>query len=153
MAFMESGLRTGPGTIYTIGYEGRTPEAFSLDLETNGIRRLIDVREIAFSRKPGFSSGRLSQFLAGRGIEYIHIRVLGSPKAIRDEFKHNDDFDSFADAYRRHLVQQTESLNLLLESALEKPTAIMCFERDPARCHRSIIASELQEHGLSVKNL
>ena len=146
-------MRPGPDMIFTIGYEGRTPEAFSLDLEANGIKRLIDVRERAFSRKPGFSSGKLSQYLAEVGIEYIHIRSLGSPKAIRDEFKQDDDFDSFAEAYGKHLAQQTESLDLLLESALEKPTAIMCFERDPARCHRSIIASELRERGLSVRNL
>lgn len=139
--------------IFTIGYEGMSLDEFSRKLSSNGVKRLIDVREIPWSRKPGFSMRRLSEELSDRGIGYLHLRSLGSPKSIRDELKQDDDFDKFAEAYREHLKMQRESLDILLSEATDKPTAIMCFERDPARCHRSIIASELGERGFSVRNL
>ena len=157
MAVSENGLRDadGPGIplIYTIGYEGRSLDDFSEELRSHGIKRLVDVREIAWSRKPGFSSKRLSEGLISNGIEYLHLRSLGSPKVIREELKRTEDFSDFAEAYKRHLDSQRESLDILSKSACEIPTAIMCFERDPAKCHRSIIASELGELGFTVRDL
>jgi uncharacterized protein (DUF488 family) len=139
--------------IYTIGYEGRSLEDFSNELMSNGIKRLVDVREIAQSRKPGFSSKRMSQDLPDKGIEYLHIKSLGSPKAMRDELKQTGDFGKFADAYGKHLEFQAESLDALLRNAIEKPTALMCYERESTRCHRSIIASRLAGLGFAIVNL
>ena len=139
--------------IYTIGYEGRSSDDFSKELESNGIKRLVDVREIAQSRKPGFSSKRMSQDLPGKGIEYLHIKSLGSPKTLREELKQTGDFGKFADAYKKHLELQDESLDALLRNAIEKPTALMCYERESTRCHRSIIASRLAGLGFTVMNL
>jgi len=157
MTFSEKGIRDsserGIPLIYTIGYEGRSLDVFSEELRSHGIKRLVDVREIAWSRKPGFSSKRLSEGLVSNGIEYLHLRSLGSPKALREELKRTDDFSDFAEAYKRHLESQRESFDILSKSACETPTAIMCFERDPAKCHRSIIASELGELGFTVRDL
>ena len=139
--------------IYTIGYEGRSLDDFSKELESNGIKRLVDVREIAQSRKPGFSSKRMSQDLPGKGIEYLHIKSLGSPKTLREELKQTGDFGKFSDAYEKHLELQEESLNALLRNAIEKPTALMCYERESARCHRSIIASRLAGLGFAIIDL
>jgi len=150
---IENRIEPGTRLIFTIGYEGRNLDDFSKELAANGIKRLIDVREIAWSRKPGFSSKRLSEGLSGSGIEYMHLRALGSPKALREELKQTDDFDKFADAYKMYLGAQKESLDLLSNCAIEKPTAIMCFERDPMRCHRSVIASELGELGFAIRDL
>jgi len=149
----EDYFRSGTLLIYTIGYEGRSLDDLSQELKSKGIGRLVDVREIARSRKPGFSSSRLAEGLFNNGIEYVHMRLLGSPKALREELKRTGDFNAFAEAYKRHLRSQRESLALLSKAASEKPTVIMCLERDPAYCHRSIIASELQEQGFSVRNL
>jgi len=140
-------------TVFTIGYEGRTSDDFSEELLSNGIKRLVDVREIAHSRKPGFSSRRLSENLSDKGIEYLHFKSLGSPKDLRNELKQTGDFDKFADAYRKYLESNRESLNALSKNASEKPTAIMCYERESTRCHRSIIALELAELGFTIRNL
>jgi len=150
---IENQIEPGTRFIFTIGYEGRNLSDFSQELISNGIKRLVDVREVAWSRKPGFSSKQLSEGLSGRGIEYVHLKALGSPKALREELKRTEDFDKFADAYRAHLGMQKASLDLLSDYAIEEPTAIMCFERDPAKCHRSVIASELGELGFAIKDL
>ncbi len=142
-----------PYTIYTIGYEGRSQDDFSNELKSNGITRLIDVREIARSRKPGFSSKGMSDRMISEGVEYIHIQSLGSPKALREELKSTGDFSRFSGAYRKHLESKAESIEELRRNAIEMPTAIMCFERDPAGCHRSIIASELEKSGFTIVNL
>jgi uncharacterized protein (DUF488 family) len=139
--------------IYTIGYEGRSQDDFSKQLESNGIKRLVDVREIAQSRKPGFSSKRMSQDLPSRGIEYLHFKSLGSPKTLREELKQTGDFRKYANAYAKHLELQEEPLDTLLRNAIEKPTAIMCYERESIRCHRSIIASRLAGLGFTVIDL
>jgi len=142
-----------PHVIYTIGYEGRSQDDFADELRSNGITRLIDVREIARSRKPGFSSRGMSDRLTAEGVEYLHFQSLGSPKALREELKSTGDFSRFSGAYRKHLGMKAESIEELRRNASEMPTAIMCFERDPAECHRSIIASELEKSGFTIVNL
>jgi uncharacterized protein (DUF488 family) len=142
-----------PHIIYTIGYEGRSQDDFSNELKSNGITRLIDVREVARSRKPGFSSKRMSDRLTAEGVEYLHFQSLGSPRSLREELKNTGDFGKFINAYRRHLGMKAESIEELRKNAIEMPTAIMCFERNPTECHRSIIASELEKSGFTVVNL
>ena len=140
-------------TIFTIGYEGKTPDSFTDQLISNGIKRLIDVRERAQSRKPGFSQKRLAQILSDNGIEYLHFKMLGSPKNLRIELNQNGDFDKFAEAYKKYLASQREAVNELVRNASEKPTAIMCYELGSGRCHRSMIASEIAKFGFNIRNL
>ncbi len=70
--------------LFTIGYEGRDIDEFVSLLKDNGITRLIDVREIPFSRKKGFSKSRLNERLQNENIDYVHIKALGSPSEIRE---------------------------------------------------------------------
>jgi len=139
--------------VYTIGYQGQTPEAFLKALKSNRVERLVDVREIARSRKPGFSSGALSEFLSTNGIEYIHMKGLGSPREARRKLRDDNDFAAFSTSFESALEQRRSDLASLIDLALEKPTAIMCFERNPAECHRSIIAAKVQELGFDVMDL
>lgn len=149
----ESELPGSPFRIFTIGYEGQTPESFVKALESNSVKRLIDVREIANSRKVGFSAGILGNFLGKRGIEYIHLRGMGSPRDARRKLHLDNDFVSFSEKYELSLASKKEDLNMLIGLAVEKPTAIMCFERDASTCHRSIIASRMAKLGFDVRNL
>ena len=142
-----------PFKIFTIGYEGRTPESFVKILESNGIRRLIDVREIANSRKAGFSASVLSNFLGRYGIEYIHLKSLGSPRDARKKLHSDNDFSSFSKEYESFLNGKKEDLRTLIGLAVERPTAIMCFENDASHCHRSIIASRIISMGFGIQNL
>ena len=142
-----------PFRIFTIGYEGKTPHEFLRILQQNGIERLADVREIANSRKAGFSSGTLGEFLRKHGIEYVHLKGLGSTQSDRQKLRMDNDFASFSSRFRRILEDRRDDLNLLLSLAVERTTAIMCFELDASRCHRSMIASKILDLGFEVRNL
>ena len=145
--------RPGRGIVFTIGYEGRSSDAFRSTLVDNDIGRLVDVRQMPRSRKPGFSKGSLSQLLSESGIEYVHLEPLGSPRAAREKLNETGDLSSFLDSYKEHLVNVSAGINALVRLADEMPTAIMCLERDASKCHRSVIAARLRELGFEVKNL
>jgi DNA-binding Lrp family transcriptional regulator len=142
-----------PFRIFTIGYEGKTPDSFLRILQSNRVKRLVDVREIANSRKAGFSSGTLENFLRKHGIEYIHLKALGSPQSDRRRLRIDNDFASFSARFHRVLDNKKEDLNLLISLAVETPTAVMCFELDSSKCHRSIIVSRILDLGFDVKNI
>lgn len=76
-----------PQTIYTIGYEATTMADFLAALQRAGVRRVIDVRALPLSRRPGFSKSSLAAHLAEVGIEYRHLKALGTPKRGRDAGK------------------------------------------------------------------
>lgn len=154
LEILEDNRRTvTPFQIYTIGYEGQTPESFIKILQSNGLKRLVDVREIANSRKTGFSSSTLGDSLAKHDIEYLHMKGLGSPRYARRRYHEDNDFVSFSEKYEAFLASKKDDLNILTGLAVEKSTAIMCFEKDAATCHRSIIASRLATLGFNVRNL
>jgi len=71
-------------TLFTIGYEGKTVEELLDQLNASGVKLLIDVRAVAASRRPGFSKTALAGALRERGIDYLHLRPLGTPKAGRE---------------------------------------------------------------------
>ena len=70
--------------IFTIGYEGATMGEFLSALQNAGVERVIDVRAVANSRRPGFSKTPLRNALADTGIDYVHLRALGTPAAGRE---------------------------------------------------------------------
>ncbi|TGW07799.1 DUF488 domain-containing protein, partial [Mesorhizobium sp. M2D.F.Ca.ET.145.01.1.1] len=132
--------------VYTIGYEGTDIERFVATLKAVGIERLADVRAVALSRKKGFSKKALSTRLEAEGIEYLHFIDLGDPKPGRDAARAGF-FDKFRAIYSAHLDSDDaqSSLRELVVVAGEKPTCLLCFERDPVTCHRSIGAGAMTE--------
>lgn len=140
--------------IYTIGYEGTDIDRFIATLKAVGVSRLADVRAVALSRKPGFSKKSLSARLAQEGIEYLHFSALGDPKSGREAARAGL-YEQFRAIYELHINSDgaRSSLCELASTAAEKPTCLLCFERDPATCHRSIIAEELSESGFQVCDL
>ena len=65
--------------IFTIGYEGTTADEFVAALENAAVERVIDVRALLLSRRPGFSKTPLRGALEEAGIEYVHLKALGTP--------------------------------------------------------------------------
>lgn len=130
--------------LYTIGYEGTDIDRFVATLKAAGVERLADVRAVAISRKKGFSKKSLSARLQDEGIEYIHFVDLGDPKPGREAARAGQ-HKQFRAIYCAHLESEDalSSLEELTAAAQEKPTCLMCFERDPATCHRSIVAQEM----------
>jgi uncharacterized protein (DUF488 family) len=142
--------------LFTIGYE-QTPAKSVLDeLEQAGVKLLVDVRAVASSRRPGFSKSQLAAGLDERGIAYVHLRGLGTPKEGRLAARAGQ-YDTLQKIYTRHLKtpQAKEELDEL--SALVKksgPVCILCYERDHQHCHRRWIAEIIEERdGVGIDNL
>ena len=140
----------------TIGYEQTPAKAVLDELQHAGVKLLVDVRAIAASRRPGFSKNQLAAGLDERGIAYLHLRGLGTPKSGREAAR-SGKFDLLHRIYSAHLktAQAREELDEL--SALVKksgPVCILCYERDHRHCHRQWIAEIIEERdGVKVENL
>lgn len=139
--------------LWTIGYEGQSPDSLVKLLKERGIRHLVDVRELPLSRRKGFSKSKLSERLAQDGIKYFHQRDLGAPKEIRKPFIAGGSFGKFRTQYLAHLDQQEPALIRLKEAVSNGPTAIMCVEKAHSTCHRQFIANTLQADGYEVHHL
>lgn len=130
--------------IYTVGYEGRAVEGFLRYLSEVGVEVLVDVRELPVSRKPGFSKAKLARYASEEGIDYLHLRSLGSPRNSRKKLKEGGDFATFSEEYVAHLEDSNEDLEALLALINSgKHAALMCFERDHTVCHRTLLVSKL----------
>jgi uncharacterized protein (DUF488 family) len=142
--------------LFTIGYEQTPAKAVLDELANAGVKLLVDVRAVAASRRPGFSKNQLAAGLHERGISYLHLRGLGTPKEGR-EAKRGGEFDTLHKIYAKHLKtpQAREELDEL--SALVRqsgPVCILCYERDHRHCHRQWIAEIIEERdGVMVENL
>ena len=142
--------------LFTIGYEQTPAKAVLDELEAAGVKLLVDVRAVAASRRPGFSKSQLAAGLDERGIGYLHLRGLGTPRQGRDAAR-SGQFDQLHKIYSAHLKtpQAKEELDEL--SALVKksgPICLLCYERDHAQCHRQWIAEIIEDReGLKVENL
>jgi len=142
-------------TIRTIGYEGVAPDAFVAALAKAGVELVCDVRAVTSSRKPGFSKTALAAALADAGIGYAHLKTLGTPKPGRDAARRGD-WNGFLEVMGGQLATPEAQMALgeLAEIAASKAVCLMCFERDPARCHRSLIVEELaKRRPLDVRHL
>lgn len=127
-------------TIWTIGYEGATMDEFLAALERARIEQVIDVRALPLSRRPGFSKTSLAASLAERGITYVHLKALGTPKPGRDAAKKGDraTLESVY-AEQLELPEAQAQAAHMLDLAREKRSALLCFERDPGMCHRTLL--------------
>jgi uncharacterized protein (DUF488 family) len=141
-------------TVFTIGYEGTDIERFIATLKATGVTIVADVRAVALSRKKGFSKTALRARLADAGIAYMHFIELGDPKPGREAARAGH-YDEFRSIYARHLSENQSQIALasLEKTAEEATTCLLCFERDPSVCHRSIVAERLQLNGMNVFNL
>lgn len=140
---------------YTIGYEDTDISRFTQTLISVGVDCLVDVRAVAISRKKGFSKTKLAAHLFEHGIEYLHFKELGDPKEGRDAARAGK-YDDFKKIFRAHL--KTESARAAMSSLTiqveTKNVCLMCFERDPLTCHRTLIADQLTKSvGLSKFDL
>ena len=132
----------------TIGYEAATQGAVIACLQRAGVELLIDVRAVASSRRAGFSKTLLAASLAEAGIDYVHLRALGTPKAGRQAVRAGRVAEMRA-IYEAHLAEPEAQLQLAeaLDIARERPAALLCYEADPAHCHRRIVAQRLMAAG------
>jgi uncharacterized protein (DUF488 family) len=143
-------------TLFTIGYE-QTPQKAVLDeLAQAGVKLLVDVRAVTSSRRPGFSKNQLAASLDERGIAYLHLAGLGTPKDGRLAAR-SGKYDQLHKIYAKHLKtsQAKEELDELASLVKKSgPVCLLCYERDHAHCHRQWIAEIIEERdGVKVENL
>ena len=142
--------------LFTIGYQETPPAAVLDELEHAGVKLLVDVRAVAASRRPGFSKNQLAAGLKERGIGYLHLQGLGTPKEGRIAARAGD-AKTLEKIYAKHLKtplarQEMDELSMLIAKA--GPVCILCYERDHRECHRKFIAEIIEEKdGVAVENL
>lgn len=134
-------------TVATVGYEGTTVPRFLDALRDAGVELLVDVRAVAGSRRPGFAKTALAANLAGAGIDYLHLRGLGTPadgRAAARAGRH----DELRAVFTEHLSTPAARADLETLAGLVRSgrrVCLLCLEADPARCHRSMVAEALGE--------
>jgi uncharacterized protein (DUF488 family) len=133
-----------PRVIYTVGYEGADIAHFLRTLKDCGIKRLIDIRDVPVSRKRGFSKTALANALEEQGIAYSHLKALGDPKAGREAMRRGD-YPGFLEIYNSHIAtpEGQEALRTAVDLAEKSPSILLCYERSPAQCHRTVVAKEM----------
>jgi uncharacterized protein (DUF488 family) len=152
----KAGMAAKAKRLFTIGYEQTPPKAVLDELENAGVKLLVDVRAVTSSRRPGFSKNQLAAGLDQRGIAYLHLAALGTPKEGRLAAR-SGKFDLLHKIYAKHLKtpQAREELDEL--SALVKksgPVCLLCYERDHRHCHRQWIAEIIEARdGVRIENL
>ena len=143
-------------TIWTIGYERASSDALLAALKAAGVQVLMDVRDLPLSRRAGFSKSTLRASLEAVGIEYVHLKGLGTPKEGRLAAR-SGDVKALKRIYAKHLKtdiakQEMSELSMLIAKA--GPVCILCYERDHSECHRKFIAEIIEEKdGVAVENL
>jgi uncharacterized protein (DUF488 family) len=141
---------------YTIGYQGRSLNNLIDVLLSNNVKTVVDVRELPHSRIAGFSKSQLSYNLELAGMHYVSVRQLGSPRELRNEYRRTGNWDVFAQEFNSFLQTRREEIDELTSRVYAEKTCLLCFERDSALCHRSIVAEAVKQHsgnGLRVNNL
>ena len=133
--------------VATIGYQGTTIAAVLQALTEARVELLVDVRAVAGSRRPGFSKTPLAANLRGAGIDYLHLRGLGTPAPGRAAARAGRPEEMRA-IFLKHLEQhearaEVDALADIVRGG--RRVCLLCFEADPAQCHRTLVAKALSE--------
>jgi uncharacterized protein (DUF488 family) len=149
-------MKTSRRVVFTVGHSTRSVKELVEILRAHGVERVVDVRTIPRSRyNPQFNREALSKALHNRHLSYRHMKSLGGLRHADSDSVNagwrNASFRGFADYMQTPSFE--EALERLLKLAQQKPTAIMCAEAVPWRCHRSLIADALTVRGYVVRNI
>jgi uncharacterized protein (DUF488 family) len=144
---------TGRPELFTIGYQESTPAAVIGGLREAGVQLLVDVRAVTASRRPGFSKRQLAAGLADAGIDYLHLRALGTPAEGRQAAR-SGRYDELRRIYAGQLATleaQAELADLAAIVRGGRTVCLLCYERQPEQCHRSLIVEQMPD--VTVRHL
>jgi uncharacterized protein (DUF488 family) len=153
----------------TIGVYGFSSERFLAALRNANVRQLLDVRQrrgVRGSEYAWANAARLQAALAENGIEYRHHKELAPTTELR-QLQYREDArlgvgkrsrDELAPEYRRRYIKEILDRVDLAPVVEQMPdggvSTLLCVERDPEACHRSLIAGRLSEqYGVPVTHL
>jgi uncharacterized protein (DUF488 family) len=142
--------------MFTIGHSTRPIDELLELLKAHGVKRIVDVRTIPRSRhNPQFDIEALPQSLRSAGIAYEHAPSLGGLRHARKDSRNdgwrNASFRGFADYMQTG--EFATALERLVETSRREPTAILCAEALPWRCHRFLISDALTVRGEEVEHI
>lgn len=142
--------------LWTIGHSTRPIDEFIVLLKAHGIQLLVDVRTIPFSRRnPQFHQEALAQSLREAGLQYRHMPALGGRRKSRQDSINagwrNQGFQGYADYMQTQ--EFWDAVEELVDIGQQSPSAVMCAEAVPWRCHRSLIADALVIRGWTVQHI
>jgi uncharacterized protein (DUF488 family) len=131
--------------LFTIGYEGKDLPTVLCYLEAADVECVLDVRENPFSRKPGFSKGPLARAFESGGIRYVHVKELGTPRALREQVKGDDNYERFFADMRQYLATQQDAIDQACSYVRRMTCCLICYEESVDTCHRKVVAEMIQE--------
>lgn len=142
--------------VYTIGHSTHPLEEFIKLLKANDITQLIDIRTVPKSRhNPQFMQNSLENTLPAAGITYRYMKNLGGLRPVHKDSINtawrNASFRGYADYMQT--AEFATGIDELISYASEQPTAIMCAEAVPWRCHRSMVGDGLVVRGVEVLDI
>jgi len=136
--------------IKTIGHSNHPIQRFVDLLTAGGVKLLVDVRSLPWSRRfPQFGKERLTQSLADAGIAYVHESALGGKPEGRGKPEGGASYDALAarPAFNAALAR-------LIDRAQDTTVCLMCAEKEPLDCHRTVLVSRrLAERGVAIEHL
>lgn len=143
-------------SLFTIGHSTRSIDEFLELLRLNGIQHLVDIRTIPRSRRnPQYNGDALAARLRTAGIAYTHLKALGGLRHPRKDSVNlawrNTSFRGYADYMQ--MPEFEDAILQVIRLAKEKPTALMCAEAVPWRCHRSLVADALIVRAIEVREI
>ena len=132
--------------LYTLGYQGVDVDVYVSKLKAAGVGIVADVRETPWSHKRGFCKNILSNELAKAGIDYVHVKSAGNPKANR---RTAPDLAECLRRYRVYLDENPTGVNDLIDvirtaASRRRTVCLTCFEKDADDCHRSILVDAMR---------
>jgi uncharacterized protein (DUF488 family) len=144
--------------IATVGVYEADLDAFLAALRDHDVRLVVDVRQRRGVRGREYAwanAARLEAALTAAGIEYRHRKDLAPTTALRELQYAEDDragvgkrsrrmlAAAFADAYEREILDAADLGSLVAELPADGLAALLCVERDPEACHRSLVGERL----------
>jgi uncharacterized protein (DUF488 family) len=132
--------------VLSLGYERRTINELISILINHRVKKLLDVRESAHSRRKDFNKNALALSLEAAGIKYKHLRSAGNPH--RQE---KNDIKRCLRLYKAYLKRRPEVLAIVADEVMERGTAVLCYERQHNNCHRSVLLEAVCRNGHSFE--
>ena len=134
-------------TLFTLGYEGLTIDAFIARLQAAQVKTVVDVRELPLSCKNGLSKSAFCAAFSAHGIAIRTSPALGCPKPIRNQYKADGNWQTYTREFLKYIQTQEASLRELVKIAQATPACLVCFEADYSTCHRTYVARAARQLG------
>lgn len=138
---------------FTLGYQGRTLSEVLRIVQVHAIHQVLDVRQVAASRKPGFAASELEEALARIGVTYVHLPELGCEREARHALWRGGATDDYMGGYRQQIAGRPDAVGDLVLRVRSARSLLLCLERNPAECHRAVLGERLRGEGIAVLDL